>query len=260
MVRGPAGTTVQLRVLRKGTGKPLDFDIKRANVKVPVVAWHALPGGQIAHLALREFGKHADQQLREALDQMRQAGVKGAIVDLRTNPGGLEAQAVKVTSEFLKSGDVFIEQNAKGHRKAVPVQPGGEAIDLPLCVLIDGGTASAAEIFAGALQDYGRAKLVGTRTFGTGTVLGTFKLTDGSEVMLAVLEWFTPKGRQIWHKGIKPDIEVKLPQGTAILLPEEETHLTAAAFDKTQDKQLKRAFEVLQEQLKKHQPAAAATK
>jgi carboxyl-terminal processing protease len=250
-VRGPAGTTVRLEVQRKGADKPLDFDIKRAKVTVPLVAWHALPGGQIAHLALREFGTNADQQLREALEQMRKAGIKGAIVDVRSNPGGLKEQAVAVTSEFLSEGDVFIEQDAKGKRTAVPVKPGGKATDLPVCLLIDGGTGSSAEIFAGALQDYERAKLVGTKTFGTGTVLESFPLSDGSAVLLAVREWFTPKGRQIWHKGITPDIEVKLPDGAPLLLPEEETDLTAADLAKTQDKQLLRAFEVLQEQLKK---------
>lgn len=257
MVRGPAGTTVHLRVLRKGSVKPLEFDIKRANVKVPTLAWHTLPGGEIAHLALREFGANADRQLREALGEMRKAGVKGLIMDLRSNPGGLKDQAVAVTSEFLSGGNVFIEQDARGKRTDVAVKPGGQATDLPLCVLIDGGTASSAEIFAGAIQDHGRGKLVGTKTFGTGTVLEPFALSDGSAVLLAVREWFTPDGRQIWHKGIKPDIEVTLPERAAILLPDEETKLTEASFAKTQDKQLLRAFGVMQAQLKKQQPAAA---
>jgi carboxyl-terminal processing protease len=257
MVRGKPGTTVHLQILRKGATKPLEFDITRANVKVPEVAWHLLPGTPIAHLALREFGKDAHDQLLEALKEMRKADVKGVIVDIRVNPGGLKDQAVKVTSEFLSGGNVFLEQDAKGHRTAVAVERGGQATDLPLCVLIDEGTASSAEIFAGALQDHDRAKLVGTKTFGTGTVLEGFKLSDDSVVLLAVREWFTPKGRQIWHKGIKPDVEVPLPEGASMLLPENETDLDAAALAKTQDKQLLRALELLQAQLKKGRPAAA---
>jgi carboxyl-terminal processing protease len=256
MVRGKPGTTVHLQILRKGA-KPLEFDITRAKVKVPEVAWHLLPGTPIAHLALREFGKGAHDQLIEALKEMRKAGVKGVIVDVRGNPGGLKDQAVKVTSEFLSGGNVFLEQDARGHRTAVPVTGDGRATDLPVCVLIDEGTASSAEIFAGALQDHDRAKLVGTKTFGTGTVLEGFKLSDDSVVLLAVREWFTPRGRQIWHKGIKPDIEVALPEGASMLLPENEADLDAAALATTQDKQLLRALELLQEQLKKRRPGAA---
>src|SRR5207253_4613867 len=121
-------------------------------------------------------------------------------------------------------GNVFLEQDAQGNRTAVPVRPGAHPAEiaaqtwlarLPIAVLIDEGTASSAEIFAGAVQDHGRAKLVGTRTFGTGTVLQPFGLSDGSAVLLAVNEWLTPNGRQIWHKGISPDVEVALPEGTS---------------------------------------------
>jgi carboxyl-terminal processing protease len=114
-----------------------------------------------------------------------------------------------------------------------------------LCLLVDGGTASAAEIFAGAVQDHGRGQLVGTRTFGTGTVLKPFELSDGSAVLLAVSEWLTPKGRQIWHKGIEPDVVVALPPGTPLLLPYDEEDLSAKALKQSKDEQLLRAIEVL---------------
>jgi carboxyl-terminal processing protease len=115
-------------------------------------------------------------------------------------------------------------------------------------VLIDGGTASAAEICAGAVQDHERAKLVGTTTFGTGTVLQPFPLSDGGAVLLATSEWFTPKGRQIWHKGISPDFEVVLPEQASGLLPEMEEGLDPAAFKKSDDAQLLKALEILKEQ------------
>src|SRR5262249_53324406 len=146
------------------------------------------------------------------------------------SPGGLKEQAVLVASEFLKGGNVLLERDAEGQQTPVAVKPGGVARDLPLVVLIDEGTASAAEILAGALQDHKRAKLVGTRTFGTGTVLEPFNLSDGSAVLLAVAEWLTPAGRQIWHKGISPDVEVALPAEATALLPEMEAGLNAAAL------------------------------
>src|SRR5207302_686150 len=127
----------------------------------------------------------------------------------------------------------------QGNRTAVPVRPGAHRAEiaaqtwlarLPISVLIDEGTASSAEIFAGALQDHHRGKLVGTRTFGTGTVLEPFKLSDGSAILLAVEQWLTPDGRQIWHKGISPDVQVELPDGAGILLPEAESELDAAGL------------------------------
>ena len=129
-------------------------------------------------------------------------------------------------------------------------KPGGAASDFPVVVLIDEGTASSAEIFAGALKDYGRAKLVGSRTFGTGTVLEPFKLSDGSAVLLAVDKWLTPKGHEIWHQGIAPDYEVPLPRNATIVMPWSAEERSAAELAKAQDKQLLKAVEVLKEQLK----------
>src|SRR5262249_26970696 len=177
---------------------------------------------------IRNFGTHTDAQLKAALKALRGRGVKGLLLDVRGNPGGLKEQAVAVTSELLKDGIVFIEQDADGKQESVPVRPGGVATDLPVVVLIDEGTARSAEIFAGALQDHGRGRLVGMRTFGTGTVLQPFRLSDGSAVLLAVAQWLTPKGRKIWHQGITPDVEVPLPEGAVGLLPETEAGVTAA--------------------------------
>ena len=207
-VRGEAGTEVKLRLVPDGKTAPVEVSITRGKVEVPDVTWHILPGESFAHIGIESFGDKADDQLRAALTESREKGAKGVILDLRGNPGGLKDQAVLVTSEFLKGGDVFIDQDAHGKQTAVPVKPGGIALDVPLCVLIDGGTASAAEICAGAFQDYDRAKLVGEPSFGTGTVLQPFELSDGSAVLLATTQWLTPKGRQIWHKGITPDVEV----------------------------------------------------
>jgi carboxyl-terminal processing protease len=255
-VRGPKGTTVHLRVARESQSEPLEFTIARAKVEVPDVTWAMLPGVPIAHVAIQNFGKEADAQVKAALHALRERGARGLILDVRGNPGGLKDQAVAVSSEFLTSGNVFLEQDAQGNRTAVPVKPGGEAPEIPVCLLIDQGTASSAEIFAGALQDHGRGKLIGARTIGTGTVLQPYGLTDGSAVLLAIAEWLTPEGRQIWNKGITPDISVALPPQAHVLQPELEANLTAESLARSDDKQLLKALEVLKAQL----PKAEASK
>jgi carboxyl-terminal processing protease len=249
-VRGPAGSTVHLKVLRGDPPEKVALDIERAKVDVPDVSWQMLPKVPLAHVAIRSFGEHTDAQLRVALAAARKDGAKGLILDLRGNPGGLKEQAVKVTSEFLKAGEVvFIEKDSHGKTTPVAANPNGVAQEIPLCVLINDGTASSAEILAGAVQDYQRGKLIGERTFGTGTVLREYKLSDGSAVLLAVDQWLTPKERQIWHKGIAPDIKVELPPGTAILLPESETKLSVKALTDSKDTQLLKAIEVLKKEL-----------
>jgi carboxyl-terminal processing protease len=245
LIRGPVGESIRMTISRKTEKKPLMLPVARARVEVPDVSWHLLPGGTIAHLAIQSFGKQADDQLKAALKEARDQGARALVLDVRGNSGGLKDQAVAVTSEFLSEGDVFIEQDAKGERKAIAVKPGGSAPDIPVCVLIDEATASSAEIFAGALQDHERGKLVGAKTFGTGTVLEPFVLSDGSAVLLAVAEWLTPKGREIWHHGIAPDIAVPQPRDALVLSPESEAGLTAQALAKSEDKQLLKAIEVL---------------
>jgi carboxyl-terminal processing protease len=250
LVRGQASTVVRLRIAREGIARPLNFDITRAKVDVPDVTWHMLPGTPIAHVAIGNFGEQAHAQLLTALKEARALGVKGLILDVRGNPGGLKDQAVAVTSEFLTEGNVFIEQDAQGKRTPIAVLPGAHAADIPISLLIDEGTASSAEIFAGAIQAHHRGELIGTRTFGTGTVLQAFGLSDGSAVLLAVDEWLTPDGRQIWHKGISPYVEVTLQQGASILLPESEGGLTAATLAKSEDKQLLKALEFVKARIR----------
>lgn len=249
-IKGPAGSTVHLKVLRSDPTRTVELEIHRAEIDIPDVAWQMLPDMPIAHVAILNFGKNADDQLRAALVQARQEGAKGLILDVRGNPGGLKDQAVEVTSEFLKPDEVvFIEKDAKGRTKPVKVEPGGVAQDIPLCLLINDGTASSSEILAGALQDYERGKLIGERTVGTGTVLGEFQLRDGSAVLLAINQWLTPKERQIWHKGITPDITVEMPKGASILLPESGTKLSAKTLADSTDAQLLKAIEVLKKEL-----------
>ena len=171
--------------------------------------------------------------------------MKGIILDLRDDPGGLLDEAVGCTSQFLKDGNVLLEKDSRGEIRQVSVRHEVEATQLPLVVLVNEGTASAAEIMAGAIQDAGRAKLVGKKTFGTGTVLQQFDLSDGSALMLAVEEWLTPKGHSIWHQGISPDFDVGLPAGVHPFLPDEETGLTPSKLQASRDDQLLKAVKLL---------------
>jgi carboxyl-terminal processing protease len=250
LIRGSAGTKVRLKVLRSNPTQLIDLDIERAHVEVPDVAWQMLPGAPIAHVAIRNFGERTDEQLKAALGAARKVGAKALVLDVRGNPGGLKEQAVKVTSEFLKpEAVVFLQKDAKGQTQTIVAEKDGMAELIPLCVLVDDVTASSSEILAGAIQDHERGKLIGTRTFGTGTVLGQFPLSDGSALLLAISEWLTPKGRQIWHKGITPDIEVSLPQDAAVVMPESETKLTAEGLAHSKDTQLLKAIEVMKKEV-----------
>jgi carboxyl-terminal processing protease len=248
-ILGPAGTEVRLRIDRPGDAKPLDLTIKRAKVEVAEVTWGLLPGQPtIAYVRLSRFSKNSAKQMKQALEELRQKDVKGMILDLRGNSGGLKEQCVELASEFLPEGEsVCIQQDAQGKQEKVPALKGGSALKLPLVVLINRESASSSEILAGALQDHGRAKLVGTKTFGTGTILREFPLSDGSAVRLAIYQWLTPNGREIWHKGIPPDkgCEVALPTNATEILPDPETPITEADLKKSNDAPLFKAIEVL---------------
>jgi len=244
-ILGPAGTSVALTILTPETGQTRDVTLVRAHITLQNVFWQQLPGTQIAHVRIVAFSKGVTDDLRQALGEIKQRGLAGIILDLRSNPGGLLSEAVGTASQFLRGGNVLLEKDAQGAITPVPVQEGGLAPDLPLVVLIDPGTASAAEIVSGALQDAGRAKLVGETTFGTGTVLNQFGLSDGSALLLATEEWLTPEGQLIWHQGIAPDIQVSLPQGTTPLLPQAEVGMTLEQVRNSGDAQLLRALELL---------------
>ncbi len=243
-VSGPAGTSVTLTILESASGRTREVALVRASITIHDVSWQRLPGTAVAHLRISSFGQGMTADLRKALTAIRHDGLEGIVLDLRNNPGGLLEEAVGATSLFLAHGNVLLTKNSRGTITPVPVQPGG-ATDTPLVVLVNGGTASAAEIMAGALDDARRARLFGVTTIGTGTVLSQFALPDGSALLLAVEEWLTPGGRVIWHKGITPETVVELPAGVAPVLPEEERDMTAAQLRSSKDAQLLRALDWL---------------
>jgi carboxyl-terminal processing protease len=147
--------------------------------------------------------------------------------------------------KFLSSGDVLLEKDAHDQVAHVAVRPGGVATQMPMVVLVNNGSASASEIVAGALQDAQRATVIGETTFGTGTVLSEFSLSDGSALLLATEEWLTPSGRVIWHKGITPDQTISLPSGTNALTPEAERDMSSTQLQASGDQQLLQALHLL---------------
>jgi len=248
-ISGPAGTSVTLRIFDSKTGLTREVSLVRAAITMNNVTWRRLPATGIAHLRIAAFSKGVTGDLKKALGAIMAQNIKGLILDLRNNPGGLLNEAVSAASQFLAGGQVLLEKSADGRITSVAVEKGGMAPSIPMVVLLNGGTASAAEIVAGALQDHRRASLVGLTTFGTGTVLEQFPLSDGSALLLAVQEWLTPNGSQIWHKGIPPDFVVSLSEGVAPLLPEEEQGMTLQQLKASRDAQLLKALELVSEQI-----------
>jgi carboxyl-terminal processing protease len=244
-ISGQAGEAVELTVLNPHDGRRREIRIVRAAMKVNNVSWQPLPGTALAHLRIAMFSEGESADLRKALVEIQQQNIKGIILDLRNDPGGVLDEAVATASLFLKSGNVLWEKDAKGAITPVPVQAGAVAPDIALAVLINGGSASDSEIVAGALHDAHRATLVGETTFGTGTVLTQFPLSDGSSLLLAVQEWLTPDKRSFWHKGIEPDIKVELPIEVSPLLPIVEREMTENQLHSSRDSQLLKAIELL---------------
>jgi carboxyl-terminal processing protease len=244
-ILGPTGTSVTLTMLSPTTQRTREVTLVRARVSFHNVTWHPLPGTMVAHLRIAAFSKGITDDLHQALTQMQQQGVRGVLLDLRNNPGGLLEEAIGTASQFLRRGNVLLVRDAQGHTTPVPVQSAALTLSLPMVVLVNKGTASAAEIVAGALQDAHRASLVGETTFGTGTVLKEFGLSDGSALLLAIEEWLTPSGRVIWHQGITPDVVVALPPDVHPLLPEAERQMTPGQVRATEDTQLVRSLDLV---------------
>lgn len=244
-VRGEAGTQVTLTVFRPDTGEQLQFTIVRDEISLPAASWALVAGTDVALIRLNQFSSNLNDELVAAISDARKAGATRLVLDVRDNPGGLLVQAIETTSQFLQEGDVVLEEDSAGNREAYRVQQGGIATDMPLIVLTNRGTASAAEIFAGAIQDQGRGLVVGEVTFGTGTVLQPFDLSDGSVILLGTHQWLTPNGRLIRNRGLTPDVVVELPAGAQIITPDELRQLPFSKIFDSDDAQLLKALELM---------------
>jgi carboxyl-terminal processing protease len=205
-----------------------------------------IPGTDVALLRLIQFSEGAAEELRAARDEAIAQGAQSFVLDLRSNPGGFVHEAVETSSMFLSPGEtVYIRELADGSQIPVTTVEGFEPTDMPLVVLIDLGTASSAEITSGAIGSNERGELVGETTFGTGTVLLTFELSDGSALRLAVERWLTPDGELIFERGISPTVEVVLSPEERAMEPDEVAALDPATLATIEDGQLRRALELL---------------
>ena len=245
LIRGEEGSEVVLTIFRPDSNESLEISIIRGEIKIEAATWSMVPGTDVAVLRLSQFSANLNDDVIEAVEAAEAAGAKSLILDIRNNPGGLLDQAISVTSQFLKDGDVLLQEDAQGNRESFPVKPDGVAIDIPIVVLINRGSASSAEIFAGAIQDHERGQVIGETTFGTGTVLRPFDLEDGSALLLGTSQWLTPAGRLIRKHGIEPDIEVDLPAGADLLSPFDLETLTVPELLDSEDGQMLKALEVL---------------
>jgi carboxyl-terminal processing protease len=235
-ILGPAGTDVTLTIQRNS--ETFDVTITRANIVVPTVELEMLENG-IAYVALLNYGSNTTQQLRNALQELLDQDPRGLIFDLRNNGGGYLNTAIQVVSEFISEGVVMYEEYGNGETFAYDAIPGGLATEIPLVVLVNEGTASASEITAGAIQDYGRAPLVGVTTYGKGSVQNWIALEDNAGgVRITIARWLTPDGRQISGEGLTPEYVIEM---------------TEEDYEEDRDPQLKKAVEVLEERIQENE-------
>jgi len=212
-MRGEKGTKITISVRREGESKLLDFTIIRDTIRVRSVRYRALED-QYVYLRIAQFQQRTNRDLRKALKDLKEkaGGIKGLVLDLRNNPGGLLTQAVEVTDLFLDSGLIVYTAGRLEHqRQKFFAHKRGSWTEFPMVILVNGGSASASEIVAGAMQDHKRAIVLGTQTFGKGSVQTILPLDDHSALRLTTARYFTPKGRSIQAKGIVPDIVMKNP-------------------------------------------------
>ncbi|MCP9474283.1 MAG: S41 family peptidase [Nitrospira sp.] len=211
-MRGPKGSKVSLTVQREGTPEPLVFTLVRDTIKIESVKSKVIENN-LGYVRLTQFQESTGKDLAKAIKQFKEQKVQGIIIDLRNNPGGLLTAAVDVSEQFLPSGKLIVYTKSRDGKKDEWFAKAKDQLDnLPLIVLVNEGSASASEIVAGALQDWGRAVVVGTTSFGKGSVQTILALGDGSGLRLTTAKYYTPKGRTIQSTGITPDIVVKAPQ------------------------------------------------
>jgi carboxyl-terminal processing protease len=210
-MRGPKGSKINLSIKREGISELINLSLTRDTIRVQSVRSRTLEPGY-GYIRLAQFQERSDRDLQRALEKMaaEKGGLKGLVLDLRNNPGGLLTQAVRISDIFLDSGlIVYTDGRIESQKQKFFAQKDASSMDFPLVVLVNGGSASASEIVAGALQDHKRAVVLGTKTFGKGSVQTILPLDDSSALRLTTARYFTPNGRSIQATGIVPDITVE---------------------------------------------------
>lgn len=210
-IRGQKGTKVNIKVVREGVQDPMSFDVERDTITVKSVEWQAKNIGDKKYsiVKISQFGDDTDSLFEQYVNEVVKDKPDGIIIDLRNNPGGYLESAVNLSSYFLDGGTVVSEQDRTGQKKDYKVIKKDRLKNFETVVLVNNGSASASEIFSGALQDRQAAKIIGEKTFGKGSVQELIELSDGSAVKITVAKWLTPNGRAINGEGIMPDITIK---------------------------------------------------
>lgn len=252
-IRGEAGTDVTLTLQHEGEAETYEVTITRARINVNPVSWAVLPN-DVLWLQVSQFSSGATEGVREAIREGTELGATSVILDLRNNPGGLVFEAMGIASQFLPDGTpLYQEVDAEGDREVIrTVGSNGVYRDGPLVVLVNEYSASASEIVSSSLMEAGRAPVLGEQTFGTGTVLLPFELSDGSMAVLGTELWLTGEGDEIYKEGVEPSETVELEEGTRTALPVIYTsqtgdeHISPAAFEAIEDAQLHAAWEELE--------------
>ena len=235
MIRGSEAESTTLTIHRENVDDSLEITVEITDVEIPSVS-HEMLEDQIGYIRITEFNANTPAQYKEAFSDLSDAGMEKLVVDLRDNPGGLLTSVSDVLREILPEGLIVYTEDKNGNREEVTCD-GEHPLDMPLAVLVNENSASAAEIFAGAVQDYGIGTIVGTTTYGKGVVQSIYPLSDGSAVKLTVSRYYTPKGHNIHGTGITPDVEEKL----------DASLLNKDSYSHEEDNQLQRALSVLQE-------------
>ena len=232
-ISGEPGTDVTLLVIHEGSNEEETIVITREEIKLPSIYTEMLPDN-IAHIEISRFSSHTGNELATELERLLENDLDGIVLDLRDNTGGVLAAAVKTASQFLEEGLVTYAIYSGDKREDWEVEKGGIATDIPLAILVNANTASAGEVVAGALQDHERGRLIGTQTYGKGSVNHHRQLSDGSAIYISIARWYTPDGRQIEGNGLTPDDEVEI---------------TVEDIEQKNDPQLDRAIEYIKSQL-----------
>ncbi len=237
-IKGKAGTEVNVTIYREGVSDAMDLTIVRQKINIPTIE-HEMLENDIGYIQILEFDEITVSQFKDAIKDLENKGMKGLVVDVRDNPGGLLDSVVDILDRLLPKGLIVYTED-KYNKRIDESAVKSDKFDKPLVVLINGNSASASEIFAGALQDYEKATVVGTTSFGKGIVQRVLPLSDGTAIKLTISKYFTPKGRNIHGTGIVPDIEVELDDELRQLI----------TIPKDQDNQLQKAIETLRNQIK----------
>lgn len=259
-VRGPSGTTVVLTVIHPEATETVDITVVRGRIELQSVTWTRIPDTELAYIQITQFASDTNYELMRVLREIQAEAasaqpIRGLLLDLRNNPGGYLLEAVRVGSQFLDDGLVILhERDAEGNVSTHYSRGRGYARELPMVVLINQGSASAAEILAGALQENVRAQLVGETTLGTGTVLQQFTLSNGSVIRLGVTNWLTPQFNLIKNQGIQPNSKITQPATTQLVDTAGLEQLAGAKPWSTADRQFNAALLLLRLRTLTQQP------